>query len=314
MQEVLDWAIADSLFLSGDGDSSNKKKLLTSLNWRERAQNLTNVATAARHLSNPSTFIRHLYRTMSQALQSDHFHLYLLDTYGDHMVECASLMDMNAVSVGGVSRMAKDMGRTEIIMEGAPEIVDCLHPRMDDCVTDELLDLGCRMLLVAPLISGSESIGIYCAMYDDMLPVTNQDMDYALMLGQTIGPLVNSINWRFRWDGVSELASSAMSAPPPSIPSETMQPGSSSVSVHISTKAREELLEKNRSLSKRERELMELIADGLSNQEIANRLFLSNSTIKKYVASLMRKLGVDNRVQIAAHAIEMRLLDDRAFR
>lgn len=59
---------------------------------------------------------------------------------------------------------------------------------------------------------------------------------------------------------------------------------------------------------------MELIADGLSNQEIANQLYLSNSTVKKYVASLMRKIGAQNRVQIAAHAIEMRLLDDRVFK
>lgn len=314
MQTILDWTIADSLFLSGDGDSSNKKKLLTSLDWRERAQCLTNVAMTARHCSNPSAFIRHLYKTMTYALRCNHFYMYLMDTYGDHLVECASLMDMNAVSVGGVARIAKNMGRNEIIMEGAPEVVDCLHPRMDDCVTDELLDLGCRMLLVTPLLSGSESIGIYCAMYDDMLPMTNQDVDYALMLGQIIGPLVNNINWRFRWDGVSDFASSAMPPSPPLVPSQTIEVSPDSVSVHISTKAREELLEKDRLLSKREHELMELIADGLSNQEIANRLYLSNSTIKKYVASLMRKLGAGNRVQIAAHAIEMRLLDGSVFR
>lgn len=312
MQEVLDWTIAESIFLSGDGESSTKQKLLTSLNWRERAQCIANVAMTARHCSNPPTFIRNLYKAMSDALRSDRFCLYLMDTYGNHMVECASLMDMNAVSVGGMSRIAKDMGRTEIIMGGAPEVVDCLHPRIDDCVTDELFDLGCRMLLVTPLIAGSESVGIYCAMYEDMLPVTSQDMDYALMLGQVVGPLANNINWRPRWDGVPDSASSAMSALP--IPAETIHVNPNSVSVHISMKAREELFEKDRLLSKRERELMELIADGFSNQEIANQLFLSNSTVKKYVASLMRKLDVDNRVQIATHAIEMRLLDDRVFR
>ena len=84
--------------------------------------------------------------------------------------------------------------------------------------------------------------------------------------------------------------------------------------MHITQKAREELVEKDHRLTKRERELMELIADGLSNQEIANQLYLSNSTVKKYVASLMRKIGAQNRVQIAAHAIEMRLLDDRVFK
>ncbi len=307
-----DMTMTGNSFSPGDDKGSNGRSLLTSLDWRERAQYIANVAMTARHCSNPPTFIRNLYKAMSDALRSDRFCLYLMDTYGNHMVECASLMDMNALSVGGVSRIAKDMGRTEIIMEGVPEIVDCLHPRIDDCVTEELFDLGCRMLLVTPLIAGSESVGIYCAMYEDMLPMTSQDMDYALMLGQVVGPLVNNINWRPRWDGVPDSASSTMSAPPN--PNETIRVNPNSVSVHISTKARDELLEKDRLLSKRERELMELIADGFSNQEIANKLFLSNSTIKKYVASLMCKLGVDNRVQIATHAIEMRLLDDRAFR
>lgn len=249
---------------------------------------------------------------MSHALCSDLFNLYLMDTYGNQMVECASLMDMNSLSMGKVARIPKDLGRIQIIMDGAAEIVDCLNPRTDDYVTDELLSFDCRMLLVAPLVIESESIGIYCAMYDEMLPMTAQDMDYALMLGQVVGPLVNNLNWRPRWDGVPESATSAIASSP--APNEVHYAHPNAVSVHFTQKAREELLAKDKLLSKRERQLMELIADGLSNQEIADQLYLSNSTIKKYVASLMRKIGANNRVQIAAHAIEMRLLDDRLFK
>lgn len=309
---MLDWTIADSLFLQAKDESPAKEKLLTSLDWRERAQCIANVAKTAAQCANPPAFIRQLYRAMSHALCSDLFNLYLMDTYGNQMVECASLMDMNSLSMGKVARMPKDLGRIQIIMDGAAEIVDCLNPRTDDYVTDELLSFDCRMLLVAPLVIESESIGIYCAMYDEMLPMTAQDMDYALMLGQVVGPLVNNLNWRPRWDGVPESATSAIASSP--APNEVHYAHPNAVSVHFTQKAREELLAKDKLLSKRERQLMELIADGLSNQEIADQLYLSNSTIKKYVASLMRKIGANNRVQIAAHAIEMRLLDDRLFK
>jgi Response regulator containing a CheY-like receiver domain and an HTH DNA-binding domain len=49
-------------------------------------------------------------------------------------------------------------------------------------------------------------------------------------------------------------------------------------------------------LSKRETEVMELIADGCSNGEIAQRLFLSEKTVKNHVNRIYAKLGVDSRV------------------
>lgn len=47
----------------------------------------------------------------------------------------------------------------------------------------------------------------------------------------------------------------------------------------------------------REREVLELIADGLTNQEIADRLFLSVNTVKMYASQLYRKLGVRRRTE-----------------
>jgi DNA-binding NarL/FixJ family response regulator len=57
-------------------------------------------------------------------------------------------------------------------------------------------------------------------------------------------------------------------------------------------------------LSERELEVVRIIATGRTNQEIAAELFISLSTVKTHLAAIQQKLGVRNRVQIAAWAWE----------
>jgi two-component system, NarL family, response regulator DevR len=54
-------------------------------------------------------------------------------------------------------------------------------------------------------------------------------------------------------------------------------------------------------LTAREREILPLIADGLTNREIAATVFLSDKTVKNYVSSILAKLGLDRRAQVPAY-------------
>jgi two-component system, NarL family, response regulator DevR len=58
-------------------------------------------------------------------------------------------------------------------------------------------------------------------------------------------------------------------------------------------------------LTDRERSLLELLGEGLSNRQIAERLFLGERTIKNYVSRLLRKLDLDRRAEAAVFAARL---------
>lgn len=67
------------------------------------------------------------------------------------------------------------------------------------------------------------------------------------------------------------------------------------------THGREHVLEDVR-MTKREREVVELIGEGLSNKEIAQRLNIAAHTVKSHVRNVMEKLALHTRLQIAAYS------------
>ena len=64
-----------------------------------------------------------------------------------------------------------------------------------------------------------------------------------------------------------------------------------------------------RSLTEREREILTLLASGLSNAELGARLYLSEPTIKTHLSSVFRKLGVRDRVQAVIAAYDAGLVE-----
>ncbi|HYD10558.1 MAG TPA: response regulator transcription factor [Acidimicrobiales bacterium] len=65
-------------------------------------------------------------------------------------------------------------------------------------------------------------------------------------------------------------------------------------------------------LTPHEREILELIAEGMTNRQIGERLFLAEKTIKNHVTSILGKLGMSRRTEAAAYAA--RLAERRAAR
>lgn len=61
-------------------------------------------------------------------------------------------------------------------------------------------------------------------------------------------------------------------------------------------------------LTQREHQILNLVASGLSNQEIANHIFLSRHTVETHIRSVYRKLAVTNRTKAISRAREMGLL------
>ena len=59
-------------------------------------------------------------------------------------------------------------------------------------------------------------------------------------------------------------------------------------------------------LSAQEQRILELIGEGLTNREIAERMYLAEKTVKNYVSSLLHKLGLGRRTEAAVYATERR--------
>jgi DNA-binding NarL/FixJ family response regulator len=80
--------------------------------------------------------------------------------------------------------------------------------------------------------------------------------------------------------------------------------GDGSSTEESSVKGRQPVL-----LSSREEQVLRLVAEGLTNKEIARQLTVSQNTVKTHVTSLFNKLGVDSRAHAVAVAANVGLLD-----
>lgn len=74
--------------------------------------------------------------------------------------------------------------------------------------------------------------------------------------------------------------------------------------ISITTETRGEKDEKTETIiSQREMEIIELIAEGATNKEIANKLYIAENTVKVHVKNILKKLELRNRQQLVAYAV-----------
>ena len=63
--------------------------------------------------------------------------------------------------------------------------------------------------------------------------------------------------------------------------------------------------ERGARLTEQERRILELLAEGLTNRQIGDRLLLAEKTVKNYVSSLLTKLGMHRRTEAAVYAARL---------
>jgi NarL family two-component system response regulator LiaR len=85
----------------------------------------------------------------------------------------------------------------------------------------------------------------------------------------------------------------------------TLAPEAAQALIHATTKSPEPGFD----LTPREREVLELMVEGLSNPKIAERLVVSRSTVKFHVSGVLSKLGVSSRTEAVAYALQHKLVD-----
>jgi DNA-binding NarL/FixJ family response regulator len=73
--------------------------------------------------------------------------------------------------------------------------------------------------------------------------------------------------------------------------------------------AKEEEASAFSALTQQEKHVLVLVSEGKTNREIAKSLFLGEGTVRNYVSSILSKLGVSNRAEAAAYAVEHNLRD-----
>ncbi|MDJ0381844.1 response regulator transcription factor [Streptomyces sp. G-G2] len=99
-------------------------------------------------------------------------------------------------------------------------------------------------------------------------------------------------------------------APPEELASavRTAAAGQSALAPAVALRLMDRMRTPAEALTKRELEVLQLVADGLSNQQISKKLFLSQATVKSHLVHIYAKLGVDSRTSAVAAAGARRLI------
>ena len=85
--------------------------------------------------------------------------------------------------------------------------------------------------------------------------------------------------------------------------------GGSLLQPSVATKLMQHISNENDPLTSRELEVLKLLAKGLKNSEIANRLFISERTVKFHVSAILNKLDVQNRTEAVRLAVKRGIID-----
>ncbi|QKS71865.1 response regulator transcription factor [Paenalkalicoccus suaedae] len=79
------------------------------------------------------------------------------------------------------------------------------------------------------------------------------------------------------------------------------------IATKLMTRVRQPKVHPHDQLTERERDVLKLMTEGMSNQEIADELFIALKTVKVHVSNILHKLGVQDRTQAVIYALKQKM-------
>ena len=203
------------------------------------------------------------------------------------------LLDDHEIVRRGIAELLGEQGDIEVVGEAgtaaeALRRIPAANP--DVAVLDARLPDGSGINVCRDVRSAMPSVRcLILTSYDD------NDAIFAAVMAGASGYLLKEIRGSSLIDAIRQVASGRSLLDP-------------AVTERLLTRLREGVPTDERlsSLTEREREILGLIADGLTNRQIGERLFLAEKTVKNYVSGLLAKLGMQRRTQAAVYGAEVR--------
>lgn len=240
--------------------------------------------TGVRTVSSPKTMLATVLRT--KVTQAGAHAVWMGDRRWNQLVDRHhAVVRKELARYAGREIEAGEDGITAVF-DGTARAIRCAL-----AVRDELLELGLRIQAGVHAgeceISGGRPRGVALQVASSVMGAAQPG---EVLVSGTVKDLVVGSGLEFAERGVREFGgvpgSWSLYAAGPSRPAPELEP------VAVAPAA-------PTALSRREREVAQLLARGMSNKEIASRLYLSERTIDNHVHHILDKLGFDSRVQVA---------------
>jgi NarL family two-component system response regulator LiaR len=157
------------------------------------------------------------------------------------------------------------------------------------------------MDLMMPVMDGITAIRAIRERYADTQVIALTSFSEEKLVEKALQ--AGAIGYLYKNVSVDELAAAIRAA---RVGRPTLAPEATKVLIHKTTQPQPPTL--GQDLTERERDILKLMVDGLSNPEIAEKLNVSRSTVKTHVSHILEKLGVSSRVEVVKLALEQRLI------
>lgn len=251
-----------------------------------------------------------MVRSLSNAFDAQEVRLYLPSSDSTLLLrETLSLPRREADEK--CMRLESDTGRMDLLLNRHQVVImNCHDPHPRDIMIEDVFENGFTGGVAVPMFTARENAGMCVMLFSRSFTWTRGDVELLAMVGRLLGSLVTYGNAESRSIKLAELREcnalveeiqgnlrNLIEAVNESLPNSYSEDGRA-----LSSKVRSEAAIR---LTSRERDIMRLVAEGYSNKEIGDVFFVSESTVKRQLASLLEKLNLKNRAHLAAYAVRL---------